>query len=151
MGKDINGIKCLPFSTRLLKNRMSVWLGTYDLAKAVTFPYDCAMFKLRGEYEILNFLNLRDKNLTKLSALRSSVDAKIQEIREKVRKEQPSKSDFSCRSSSDTKVEPSKGDKSLASVLTNGLMVAEELEIEGCSLERMPSFDLELIWEIIAP
>lgn len=36
------------------------------------------------------------------------------------------------------------------SVLGAYAAVAQELEFEGCSLARMPSFDPELIWEVLA-
>ncbi|XP_043716788.1 ethylene-responsive transcription factor ERF061 [Telopea speciosissima] len=193
---------------RLPQNRMRAWLGTYDSAEAAAYAYDRAAYKLRGEYARLNFPNLRDgdklgfADSAKLSALRSSVDAKIQAICLKLRKEKPSKggiirnrtirddssgngdgdgdgeesekrrkidSSSSPLSSSsfvpgenwcekmfspsNSEEEVQMSGKSLSSVSTNCPVVAQEEEsfdFEDCSLARLPSFDPELIWEVLA-
>ncbi|KAJ4955807.1 hypothetical protein NE237_012590 [Protea cynaroides] len=189
---------------RLPQNRMRAWLGTYDTAEAAAYAYDRAAYKLRGEYARLNFPNLRDgvnlgfADCPKLSALRSSVDAKIQAICQKLSKEKRRKvSVVSNRSSHDDingdgngdgeesekrkKIESSssplssssfvpgeiwceemfspsyseeevlRNDKSPSSGCSNRPVVAEEnLDFEGCSLARLPSFDPELIWEVLA-
>ncbi|XP_058772981.1 ethylene-responsive transcription factor ERF061 [Vicia villosa] len=188
---------------RLPQNRMRVWLGTYETAEAAAYAYDRAAYKLRGEYARLNFPNLKDPtklgfgDSTKLNALKSSVDAKIQAICQKVKREKAKKiaakkmkkesdenekrkkkneelekiNSSSCSSSSSSlPLSPSifyqdwvneffsptvsddgvwKGESSNSpnSVST---MVTEETEFEDCSLARMPSFDPELIWEILA-
>lgn len=187
---------------RLPQNRMRVWLGTYETAEAAAYAYDRAAYKLRGEYARLNFPNLKDPtklgfgDSTKLNALKSSVDAKIQAICQKVKREKAKKiaarkmkkesddnikkkkneelekiNSSSCSSSSSSlPLSPSifyqdwvnelfsptasddgvwKGESSNSpnSVST---MVTEEMEFEDCSLARMPSFDPELIWEILA-
>ncbi|KAK2425894.1 Integrase-type DNA-binding superfamily protein [Trifolium repens] len=185
---------------RLPQNRMRVWLGTYETAEAAAYAYDRAAYKLRGEYARLNFPNLKDPtklgfgDSTKLNALKNSVDAKIQAICQKVKREKAKKiaakkmkkknfeSDSkkedaekinlsSCSSSSSSlPLSPSvfyedwvnelfsptvsedgvwKGENSPNSVST---MVTEETEFEDCSLAlaRMPSFDPELIWEVLA-
>ncbi|KAJ1386079.1 DNA-binding domain superfamily [Sesbania bispinosa] len=83
---------------RLPQNRMRVWLGTYDTAEAAAYAYDRAAYKLRGEYARLNFPNLKDPSKlgfgdsTRLNALKSSVDAKIQAICQKVKREKAKKS-----------------------------------------------------------
>ncbi|XP_022146001.1 ethylene-responsive transcription factor ERF061-like [Momordica charantia] len=78
---------------RLPQNRMRVWLGTYESPEAAAYAYDCAAYKLRGEYARLNFPNLKDlKNdlgsgeFARLSGLKKLVDAKIQSIFQKIRK-----------------------------------------------------------------
>ncbi|CAL5187410.1 unnamed protein product [Lathyrus oleraceus] len=82
---------------RLPQNRMRVWLGTYETAEAAAYAYDRAAYKLRGEYARLNFPNLKDPtklgfgDSTKLNALKSSVDAKIQAICQKVKREKAKK------------------------------------------------------------
>jgi hypothetical protein len=185
---------------RLPQNRMRVWLGTYETAEAAAYAYDRAAYKLRGEYARLNFPNLKDPtklgfgDSTKLNALKNSVDAKIQAICQKVKREKAKKiaakkmkkknlesdnkkeeaekiNSSSCSSSSSSlPLSPSvfyedwvnelfsptvsedgvwKGENSPNSVST---MVTEETEFEDCSLAlaRMPSFDPELIWEVLA-
>ena len=83
--------------TRLPQNRIRVWLGTYDSAEAAAYAYDRAAYKLRGEYACLNFPNLKDPtklgfgDSNRLNALKSSVDAKIQAVRQKARREKAKK------------------------------------------------------------
>ncbi|KAM6588778.1 hypothetical protein CsatA_011383 [Cannabis sativa] len=200
---------------RLPQNRMRVWLGTYETAEAAAYAYDRAAYKLRGEYARLNFPNLKDPRIlgfedwTKLNTLKNSVDAKIQAICQKVKKNKAKKSmmkkmknktNNSSRSSSTTTEhdfsgEDSKGsdcskatattfdssyssfsplffgdnldqeivspavsedgfwkcENSPSSVLTQcPVSVSENSMFEDCSLARIPSFDPELIWEVLA-
>ncbi|XP_062074551.1 ethylene-responsive transcription factor ERF061 [Humulus lupulus] len=192
---------------RLPQNRMRVWLGTYETAEAAAYAYDRAAYKLRGEYARLNFPNLKDPRVlgfgdwTKLNALKNSVDAKIQAICQKVKKNKAKKSMMmkkkkktsnstehvqsgeDSKGSDSSKVtttfdSPSSSFSSLffgdnldqeivspavsedgfwicenspASVSTECPMsVAEDSMFEDCSLARIPSFDPELIWEVLA-
>jgi hypothetical protein len=189
---------------RLPQNRMRVWLGTYDTAEAAAYAYDRAAYKLRGEYARLNFPNLKDPSKLgfgdygRLNALRTSVDAKIQAICQKVRRERAKKNAKkssvvgdgssnieiekavkvdSLSSSSSLSVSPlvfgddwgsellspavsedgfwkcenSPSNSHTSSVSTEcPMVVAEEPNLEGCSLAKMPSFDPELIWEFLA-
>ncbi|XP_044476348.1 ethylene-responsive transcription factor ERF061-like [Mangifera indica] len=164
---------------RIPQNRMRVWLGTYETAEAAAYAYDRAAYKLRGEYARLNFPNpskLGFADCTRLNALKSSVDAKIQAICQKLKKEKvkknPNKENEkvvdSCSSSSTMSplinwngelVSPSlsedgfwKSENSQPSVSTEHptTMAAEESEFESCSLARLPSYDPELIWEVLA-
>lgn len=155
---------------RLPQNRMRVWLGTYDTAEAAAYAYDRAAYKLRGEYARLNFPNLRDPTKlgfgdgARLNALKSSVDAKIQAICLKVKREKALKSakksngeqekqikvDSSLSSSNESEDGLWKEENSPAFVYTDRPFIAEELEIDGCSLARIPSFDCDLLWEILA-
>ncbi|KAL6986388.1 hypothetical protein U1Q18_019753 [Sarracenia purpurea var. burkii] len=182
---------------RLPQKRMRVWLGTYETAEAAAYAYDRAAYKLRGEYARLNFPNLRDgtklgfADSARLNALKSSVDAKIQTICQKMKREKRSKTreektgsssygddgekevkgDLDSWSSSpflgcpavgddgwiNETVSPAgsedglcKGENSRSSVSDECPTAVQESELEECSLEQMPSFDPELIWEVLA-
>ncbi|KAK9927000.1 hypothetical protein M0R45_024205 [Rubus argutus] len=186
---------------RLPQNRMRVWLGTYDTAEAAAYAYDRAAYKLRGEYARLNFPNLKDPSKlgftdsSRFNAVKISVDAKIQAICLKVKREKAKKNakkSGSVKSEKVTKVDSSSSssshltfydglgqellssttptptgsedgvwrceNSSTPSVSNDGPMsmavaemeMMEEFEFEGCSLARMPSFDPELIWEVLA-
>ena len=82
---------------RLPQNRMKVLLGTYDSAAMAAYAYDRAAYKLRGEFTRLNFPNLRDPtnlgfaDCGRMNALKSAVDAKIQAICQKVKREKAKK------------------------------------------------------------
>uniref|UniRef100_A0A5B6ZPW4 AP2/ERF domain-containing protein n=1 Tax=Davidia involucrata TaxID=16924 RepID=A0A5B6ZPW4_DAVIN len=177
---------------RLPQNRMRVWLGTYDTAEAAAYAYDRAAYKLRGEYARLNFPNLKDASKlgfgdgARLNALKNAVDAKIQAICQKVKREKANKSvkKSGClgfgecngsESEKAMKVDSASSSSSMLSSLVGNESVsedgfcwkgensppssvsgecpvvaaAEELEFEGCSLAHMPSFDPELIWDVL--
>lgn len=193
---------------RLPQNRMRVWLGTYDNAEAAAYAYDRAAYKLRGEYARLNFPNLRDPSelgfgdSTKMNALKNSVDAKIQAICQKVKRDRAKKGakkivesekkvaktvdldSSSCSSSSlvgseswslsdvisqsssddgflmresstcsvfgDFPTGPENDDGYVTSITHQFERPVTESEFEGCSLARIPSFDPELIWAVLA-
>ncbi|KAL4592754.1 hypothetical protein LXL04_005758 [Taraxacum kok-saghyz] len=165
---------------RLPRNRMRVWLGTYEMAEMAAYAYDRAAYKLRGEYARLNFPNGKDTPAfgligeRKLSALRATVDNKLEAICHKVRREKAQKreerkkaaakvvgdstaavsfggeeSDMGSSSVSEEGVWIGE-DSPSGSCFSGELTVAEEAEIGGWSLSRMPSYDLDSIWEILA-
>ncbi|KAL5719000.1 hypothetical protein ACHQM5_011841 [Ranunculus cassubicifolius] len=162
---------------RLPQNRMRVWLGTYDTAEIAAYAYDRAAYKLRGEYARLNFPNLGDEMIlgtadrSRLTALRASIDAKLQAICQKVKREKANKnkrknesnSSSSASSSSSSSllctpnensnkemVSPEASEELLSKCEYSSPMVLEDLGCDGCSLARMPSYDPELIWEVLA-
>ncbi|XP_061337848.1 ethylene-responsive transcription factor ERF061-like [Gastrolobium bilobum] len=151
---------------RLPQNRMRVWLGTYDTPEAAAYAYDRAAYKLRGEYARLNFPDVKDPcNLlglgdsTRLNALKSSVDAKIQAMCQKVKRDKAKKrsskklnSGNNVDNSESEKPQAQKIESSSCSCSSSSLpsKVIEESDFEDCSLARMPSFDVELIWEVLA-
>ncbi|XP_022136769.1 ethylene-responsive transcription factor ERF061 [Momordica charantia] len=168
---------------RLPQNRMRVWLGTYDTAEAAAYAYDRAAYKLRGEYARLNFPNLKDfanlgfADFGRLNALKNSVDAKIQAICQKMKRERArksaKKSEFHLKNDAvSSPVPPDFGDAEMVSssaVSEDGFWRSEnspppsssfsaestsavgEGVCEGySSLAKMPSFDPELIWEVLA-
>ncbi|KAK8520938.1 hypothetical protein V6N13_077068 [Hibiscus sabdariffa] len=173
---------------RLPQNRVRVWLGTYETPETAAYAYDRAAYKLRGEYARLNFPNLKDPTKLgfgdedRLNALKNAVDAKIQAICQKVKRERAKKKARNGNSdrpvAEDVKaIEPCSSSSSVSAagfsdelVSTNvpddgyrrcensaspvskdyEVMMAEEPQFEDCSLARMPSFDAELLWEILA-
>ncbi|KAM3321604.1 ethylene-responsive transcription factor [Capsicum chacoense] len=176
---------------RLPQNRMRVWLGTYETAEAAAYAYDRAAYKLRGEYARLNFPNVRDPSKLgfgdgeRMNAVKNAVDAKIQAICQKVKREKAKKA-ATKKSENESKVKETMdssssttttttttsslvggcGDVISPSVSEDGLWKSEdstcsvfgdclkeplmESEFDSCSLARMPSFDPELIWEVLA-
>ncbi|CAH9092807.1 unnamed protein product [Cuscuta epithymum] len=181
---------------RLPQNRIRVWLGTYDTAETAAYAYDRAAYKLRGEYARLNFPNLSDpgklgfRDSSKLTAVKNAVDAKIQAVTEKVKREnrakkesRKSKSKGNSGNSNDSRncegtviVEssssPSSSFSGFSDMVSTSSGSGEEVwegenqttavsgevpalpsigsEYEYFTLERMPSFDPELIWEFLA-
>lgn len=162
---------------RLPQNRMRVWLGTYETAEAAAYAYDRAAYKLRGEFAHLNFPNHKGATNSgfmdgaRLNALKRAVDAKIQAICQKVKMERASKrkkkSEKAAKVDSSSAItnESLNNDAASTSVsegVWKGLnspasfsseypaTAAQELEMDECSLQHMPSFDPELIWEVLA-
>ncbi|KAK6783425.1 hypothetical protein RDI58_021222 [Solanum bulbocastanum] len=168
---------------RLPQNRMRIWLGTYETAEAAAYAYDRAAYKLRGEYARLNFPNIRDPSKLgfgdgeKMNAVKNAVDAKIQAICQKVKREKAKKA-AKKKSENESKVKETMDSSSSTTTTTtttsmisptvseDGLWKSEdstcsvfgdclkdplmESEFDSCSLARMPSFDPELIWEVLA-
>ncbi|XVF12987.1 hypothetical protein REPUB_Repub08aG0167700 [Reevesia pubescens] len=182
---------------RLPQNRVRVWLGTYETAETAAYAYDRAAYKLRGEYARLNFPNLKDPSklgfgdCARLNALKNTVDAKIQAICQKVKRERAKKNAKKGNSdrpaacpepekevkvtesySSSSSLSPAVFRDNLSNELLSPtvsedgfwrcgnspssvsndypMMMAEEPQFEDCSLARLPSFDAEMLWEILA-
>lgn len=143
---------------RLPQNRVRVWLGTYNSPESAAYAYDRAAYKLRGEYARLNFPHLKNGGdcSESMRALRSAVDSKIQAIcqrigrqRKRAKKEKAEGRDHSEASKEEEAVGPATSDgrqteSSCSSVSEGSLMDGEY------SLARMPSFDPELIWQVLA-
>ena len=156
---------------RLPQKRTRVWLGTYDSPEVAACAYDIAASKLRGEYTRLNFPQLQD--ITGASALRSSVDAKIQAVyrrlnrkRQSMKKSEKGSSRYAIEEirrkmeteeweiegperSSTRAIEPSYSSSSSNKSTMTWNELTGDVE-EECSLETMPAFDQDLIWQILA-
>ncbi|KAK8523629.1 hypothetical protein V6N13_057232 [Hibiscus sabdariffa] len=153
---------------RLPQNRMRVWLGTYETAEAAAYAYDCAAYKLRGEYARLNFKDPIPSKLgfgdgARLNALKNAVDSKIQAICQKLKRERArkkAKKPNSAEAEKEAKVTESclSSPAVFSDSLSNELLspaVSEgghwnDMMAEDCLLARMPSFDAELLWQILA-
>ncbi|KAJ6822486.1 putative ethylene-responsive transcription factor ERF061 [Iris pallida] len=146
---------------RLPQNRIRVWLGTYDSPENAAYAYDRAAYKLRGEYARLNFPHhLTTDNgdcPESLRALRAAVDTKIQAIcqrlKKKKRKEKEDKQRKEAAAVPPSDCVLSSNSSSLLSVSPSSSTSVSAVESVGgdeYSLARMPSFDPELIWEVLA-
>jgi hypothetical protein len=160
---------------RLPQNRVRVWLGTYDSPESAAHAYDRAAFRLRGEYARLNFPGVMDGGddcPEGLRPLRDAVDAKIQAIRARLARNRASKA---RKQQSGHKQSPSSSSRSegvnqapatpARTVLSEGAATTSETTTPYGSpdgvlsvsahgelpLEDMPSFDPELIWEVLNP
>ncbi|ONK69805.1 uncharacterized protein A4U43_C05F26930 [Asparagus officinalis] len=132
-----------------------VWpSATLRVREAAACAYDRAAYKLRGEYARLNFPHLKNSSAEcseSMRALRSAVDSKIQAICQRIgRQKKKGKKDKDKEIGEDnneSKREDSVGPVSESSCSS----VSEESLMDGeFSLDRMPSFDPEIIWEVLA-
>ncbi|KAK1408333.1 hypothetical protein QVD17_40010 [Tagetes erecta] len=159
---------------RLPQNRMRVWLGTYESPEMAAYAYDRAAYKLRGEYARLNFTNLKDLTVIgderKLISLRTTVDTKIEAICQKVKREKGKKRSENQRqrpvvgelttaafgggescSGSDTVSSGGSEDGVWKSEgCSPGCSFSGELTVVEEAETTMTSYDLDLIWEILA-
>ncbi|KAM0046000.1 putative transcription factor AP2-EREBP family [Helianthus debilis subsp. tardiflorus] len=142
---------------RLPRNRTRVWLGTYESQELAAYAYDRAACKLRGEYARLNFPNVKELMALgligeerKLSALRANVDAKLQAICQKVKKEKVKKRvETEVVESLTPALGGGEGCSGSVSDFSGELVATQEAETGYWSLEGMPSYDLDLIWEVL--
>ncbi|KAF0927018.1 hypothetical protein E2562_029243 [Oryza meyeriana var. granulata] len=156
---------------RLPQNRVRVWLGTYDSPETAARAYDRAAFKLRGEYARLNFPGVMDGRdcPDNLRPLRDTVDAKIQAIRVRMarkrararrQREESKQSQRAEGAKAATPARPVVSERAASETTTtttsssygspDGVLSMSAASVDGdCPLERMPSFDPELIWEML--
>ncbi|CAL4894948.1 unnamed protein product [Urochloa decumbens] len=161
---------------RLPQNRVRVWLGTYDSPETAAHAYDRAAFKLRGEYARLNFPGVMDAHdcPDHLRHLRAAVDAKIQAIRARLARKrararkqreenkESARSEGSKPAAAAGPVGSESGAATTSETTTttttsttpygspDGVLSMSAASADGdCPLERMPSFDPELIWEML--
>ncbi|URD74175.1 AP2 [Musa troglodytarum] len=146
---------------RLPQNRTRIWLGTYYSPESAAYAYDRAAYKLRGEYARLNFPALRDAAdcPERLRPLQSAVDSKIQAIYQRLGRRRGAMWEAAGgrkeKSAEEKNRRKKKKKKSGSSRTTSSSCAPVSSEssaskMDGeCSFALLPSYDPELIWEVL--